>query len=116
MLPAIIAAGIFNGFAGLTTNLMTQGHMPTNDFTVILNEALKLLGGAFFTYFAIFTGVNAAKAFGATEVLGGVIGGISIAPQVNVISDRVGLFDNDSPLNSILRSGKGGIIGVILGV
>ncbi|MDG2764735.1 PTS transporter subunit EIIC, partial [Vibrio parahaemolyticus] len=67
-------------------------------------------------YFAIYTGINAAKQFGATEGLGGMLGAISISPNIVAISTIFGLYDAEVPLKSILTTGKGGIIGVILGV
>lgn len=116
LIPAIIAAGIFNGFAGLITNLQNTGSLPANEAWNITKLILSLLGGSFLGYFAVFTGVNAAKQFGATEGLGGMIGALTIMGQINGISELIGMYNVDSPLNSILRSGKGGIIGVIIGV
>lgn len=116
LIPAIIAAGIFNGFAGLISNLQNTGTLPGSQFWNLTQLILSLLGGAFLGYFTIFTGINAAKQFGATEGLGGMIGALTIMAQINEISQSVGMFDAASPLNSILRSGKGGIIGVIIGV
>ncbi|RCW41368.1 MULTISPECIES: PTS transporter subunit EIIC [unclassified Halanaerobium] len=116
LIPAIIAAGIFNGFSGLITNLQNTGNLPANQFWNITQLLLSLLGGSFLGYFTIFTGINAAKQFGATEGLGGMIGALTVMGQINEISQSIGMFDSASPLNSILRSGKGGIIGVIIGV
>lgn len=116
LIPAIIAAGIFNGFAGLITNLQSTGSLPSNEVWNLIRLVFSLIGGGFLGYFAIFTGVNAAKQFGATEGLGGMIGAMTIMSQINDISQALGMYNLESPLNSILRSGKGGIIGVILGV
>ncbi|GAA0181500.1 hypothetical protein SH2C18_40270 [Clostridium sediminicola] len=116
LIPAIIAAGIFNGFAGLITNLQNTGGLPTTATWNMIRLIFSLIGGSFLGYFAIFTGVNAAKQFGATEGLGGMIGALTVMGQINEISEMVGMYNVDSPLNSILRSGKGGIIGVIIGV
>src|SRR6056297_1038744 len=69
LIPAIIAAGIFNGFAGLITNLQNTGSLATSDFWNTTQLILSLLGGSFLGYLAIFTGINAAKQFGATEGL-----------------------------------------------
>ena len=104
LIPAIIAAGIFNGFASLISTL---------NFIQLM---FALIGGSFLGYFAIYTGVNAAKRFGATEALGGMIGAMTIGAQINGISTLFGLFNADVPLKSILTTGKGGIIGVIFGV
>ncbi len=76
----------------------------------------SLIGTGFLGYFAIYTGINAAKRFGATEALGGMIGAMSIAAPINSISQLFNLYDAQTPLNSILTTGKGGIIGVIIGV
>ena len=82
----------------------------------MLRLLFSLIGGAFLSYFAIFAGINAAKQFGATEALGGMIGAVSVGANIIEMSTMMGLFDSNEPLNSILTTGKGGLIGVILGV
>lgn len=116
LIPAIIAAGLFNGFAGLISTLQGQEVLATEGFWQVTQLLFSLLGTSFLGYFAIFTGINAAKQFGATEGLGGMIGAVSIGANIVAISTIFGLYDADVPLNSILTTGKGGIIGVILGV
>jgi sucrose PTS system EIIBCA or EIIBC component len=116
LIPAIIAAGIFNGFANLLSTLMNNGNLVANNFWTTTQLLFALIGAAFLSYFAIYTGINAAKRFGATEALGGMIGAITIGAQINAISSILGLYNADVPLESILTTGKGGIIGVILGV
>ncbi|MEG0584693.1 MAG: PTS transporter subunit EIIC, partial [Cetobacterium sp.] len=113
LIPAIIAAGLLNGIAGYFENVLkAEGIL---DFPLWLTF-MKTIGGALFSSFAIFVGINAAKEFGATPGLGGIIGGITISSSINQFSKAMGLFNSDVPLNSILTTGKGGIIGVILGV
>ena len=116
LIPAIIAAGIFNGLASLITTLQGQGTLPAEGFWQVTQLMFSLIGGAFLGYFAIYTGINSAKQFGATEDLGGMIGAISIGSNIVAISQTFGLYDEAVPLNSILTTGKGGIIGVIMGV
>lgn len=116
LIPAIIAAGIFNGLASLITTLQGQGTLPAEGFWKVTQLMFSLIGGAFLGYFAIYTGINSAKQFGATEALGGMIGAISIGSNIVAISQTFGLYDKAVPLNSILTTGKGGIIGVIMGV
>lgn len=111
LIPAIIAAGIFNGLASV---INATG--PTNEFVRLIVLVFQLIGTGFLGYFAIFTGVNAAKRFGASESLGGMIGAMTIAPQIPAISRLLGFFNEAVPLESILINGKGGIIGVILAV
>lgn len=90
--------------------------LATEGFWNVTQLMLSLIGGGFLSYFAIFTGINSAKQFGATEGLGGMIGAISISSNIVAISTTLGLYDETTPLNSILTTGKGGIIGVIIGV
>ncbi|NCC78306.1 MAG: PTS glucose transporter subunit IIB [Clostridia bacterium] len=116
LIPAIIAAGLFNGFASLIGTLQGQEVLASEGFWHITQLLFGLLGSAFLGYFAIYTGINAAKQFGATEGLGGMIGAVSIGANIVAISTAFGLYDTETPLNSILTTGKGGIIGVILGV
>lgn len=116
LIPAIIAAGIFNGLGSLVSTLQGQGTLPTEGFWQGTQLMLSLIGGGFLSYFAIYTGINSAKQFGATEALGGMIGAISIGANIVSLSTMLGLYNEEVPLNSILTTGKGGIIGVIVGV
>lgn len=116
LIPAIIAAGIFNGFAGLITNLQSTGNLASSEVWNTIRLFFSLIGGSFLSYFTIFTGINAAKKFGATEALGGMLGAMSVMAQINEISGIFGMYNDESPLLSVLRSGKGGVIGVIVGV
>ena len=116
LIPAIIAAGIFNGLGSLVSTLQGQGTLPSTGFWLGTQLILSLIGGGFLSYFAIFTGINSAKQFGATEALGGMIGAISISSNIVALSTMLGLYNETTPLTSILTTGKGGIIGVIVGV
>lgn len=115
LIPAIIAAGLFNGFGSLINQLIADGNIA-GDFWTLTALVFTLIGGAFLSYFQIYTGVQSAKVFGATPAMGGMIGGISIGANIVTISTMLGLYNADVPLNSILTTGKGGIIGVIAGV
>lgn len=116
LIPAIIAAGLFNGFGSLIQTMQGQAVLPAEGFWLVTRLLFQLIGSAFLAFFAIYTGINAAKQFGATEGLGGMIGGISIGANVIEISKIFNLFNAEIPLRSILTTGKGGIIGVIVGV
>ena len=116
MIPAVIAAGLFNGLASLMGQLFPEAIASGAGIIFIIQTLFSLFGQSFLGYFAIYTGINAAKEFGATPALGGMIGGISIGSQIVTISTLLGLYNADVPLNSILTTGKGGIIGVIIGV
>ena len=112
----LIGAGLFFGFASLISTLQGQGTLPAEGFWQVTQLFFAMIGNSFLGYFAIFTGINAAKQFGATEGLGGMIGAMSIHANIVAISTIFGLYDAETPLNSILTTGKGGIMGVILAV
>jgi PTS system sucrose-specific IIC component len=116
LIPAIIGAGLFNGLASLISTLQGQGVLSTEGFWQVVQLLFALIGGGFLGYFAIYTGINSAKQFGATEALGGMIGAISIGSNIVALSTIFGLYNEEVPLSSILTTGKGGIIGVIVGV
>lgn len=116
LIPAIIAAGLFNGLASLISTLQGQEILAKEGFWQVVQLLFSLIGGGFLGYFAIYTGINSAKVFGATEALGGMIGAVSIGANIVQLSTIFGLYDAEVPLNSILTTGKGGIIGVIVGV
>ncbi|MFM1524813.1 PTS transporter subunit EIIC [Helcococcus bovis] len=116
MIPAIIAAGLFFGFASLMEQFVKQGVLVNSQTVNTIVLVLKLFSGSFLGYFAIYTGIRSAEVFGATPALGGMIGAISIGANINEISKIFGLFNEKVPLESILFTGKGGIIGVIFGV
>ncbi len=116
MIPAMIAAGIAGGLAKLID--VGVAHNILSDGTVIqvIQLIFTLISDGFLAYLTIFTGINSAIQFGLNPILGGVIGGASIDGAVNKIAELLGWYDQSKPANSILSSGAGGIIGVILGV
>ncbi len=118
LIPAVIAGGLFNGFASLMGQIpmCAAGIASGAGFWFILQNLFSLFGGAFLGYFAIYTGIRAAEVFGATPALGGMIGAASIGSNLVAISTALGLYNAEVPLESILTTGKGGIIGVIVGV
>lgn len=113
LIPAIIGAGLLNGIAGYFVNVYVAQGIKELPMWITF---MQTIGNSLFAYFAIFVGINSANEFGATPGLGGIIGAITISPNINVFSKALGLFDSEQPLNSILTTGKGGIIGVIVGV
>jgi len=112
LIPAIIAAGLLNGIAGYFVNVYSiSGRVLPLWLTF-----MQTMGEAFFAYFSVYIGINAAREFGATPGLGGMVGAITISGNINIFSKALGLYNEAVPLNSILTTGKGGIIGVIAGV
>lgn len=117
ILPGLIAAGTILGINNIiiqsgqaeavklgiqAMNGMTPGQILLQQKGLLtLSVVLGIIGNALFGFLPIFTGVFAAKEFKATPILGGIIGAITIAPQLKLI----GLFP-----------GKGGLLGVIFTV
>lgn len=116
MIPAFIAGGICNGFGRVIKILMANGTIPTNAATTVIYNLIYLIGIAFLSYLSIFTGVRAAKQFGVNEMLGGMIGAISIDGTISTIAAAVGWVNEDVAARSILAPNAGGIIGVVVGV
>ena len=74
LLPGIIAAGLVMGLTNVV-NVMTKNAYST----VWWFAAIRSIGFAMFGYLAIYVGMNAAKEFGGTAVLGGITGSIFVA-------------------------------------
>lgn len=110
LIPAFVAAGIIGGIASIIQNLMTAGTLDPNSWTQIFS-VMKILQNGLFAYLNIYIGINAARVFGATEGLGGVIAGVVYLNGMNVDQPLTNLFTG-SPLSP----GQGGVIGVIFAV
>ena len=114
LIPGIITAGLCAGFAALIAQLIPNyDHIKT--WNIIYN-LLMLISTSFMTYLTAWAGYRAAERFGATPILGGMLGMITSLDGINTISKLLGLFDSQNELNSILRMGKGGVLAVIVGV
>ncbi|MDO4326815.1 MAG: PTS transporter subunit EIIC [bacterium] len=116
MIPAFIASGICNGLGKVIKILMNNGTLPDVVAVVVIYNIFVLIGNAFLSYMAIFTGVRAAKQFGVNEMLGGMIGAASLNSVVNTISKAIGWYNEEVVNDSVLATGAGGIIGVVIGV
>ncbi|MBR1900574.1 MAG: HPr family phosphocarrier protein [Lachnospiraceae bacterium] len=114
LIPGIICAGLCAGFASLITQLVPDYADRTG--WSLLYQLLTLVNMSFMTYMTAWAGYRAAERFGATPILGGMLGMITSLDGINQISMLLGLYNEESPLNSILRSGKGGVLAVITGV
>jgi len=101
LIPALIACGIIAGVNGVLINLTTRGITPwAADFT----PALAALASGFMSLIAVFVGMNAAKEFGGTPVLGGAVA--AIIPFAGIAKVTVA--------GQALAPGQGGVIGALL--
>ena len=118
LIPGVIAAGICSGVA----TLITQACPTYKDITwlFILHQFLSMINTAFMTYITAWAGYRAAEKFGATPILGGMLGMITTMANINAISPLVGMWVDEAagenPLDAVLRAGRGGVLAVILGV
>ena len=74
LLPGIIAAGLIMGLTN-AINVSTKSAYSTAWWFA----AIRSIGFVMFGYLAIYVGMNAAKEFGGTAVLGGIMGSIFVA-------------------------------------
>ncbi|GLF97151.1 PTS transporter subunit EIIC [Streptomyces yaizuensis] len=94
LIPALIGCGILAGLNGILLNL---GVLPG------LTPVLTALSGGFMTLLPVFVGWSAAREFGGTPVLGGVVGSIVVFPGV----ERIEVFGQR------LSPGQGGVLGAL---
>lgn len=114
LIPGVIVAGICAGVAMLITQCIPD--YKNNTFLAITYQVLSLINVSFMTYINAWVGYRVAEKFGATPILGGMLGMITNLDGINEISKIIGLWDENAPLASILRAGKGGILAVFIGV
>ena len=98
LIPAFIACGLITGLLNIAFKFdPTIAHYPAV-------EILQIAGNAVFYGLNIFVGINTAKEFHASPMLGGTMAVIITHPLLNNIS----LFNID------LLAGRGGIVAVLL--
>ena len=98
LIPAFIACGLITGLL----NIAMKFDPTITSYPAI--QILQIAGNAVFFGLNLFVGVNAAKEFGASPMLGGTMAAIITHPLLNDIS----IFNVD------LSAGRGGIITVLL--
>ena len=114
LLPGVIAAGLCSGLATLMTQVM-PGYAESPFWSIVYN-LLALINAAFLSYLTAWAGYRAAEKFGATPILGGMLGMITGLGNIDTISQILGLYDAAQPLDSILRAGRGGVLAAVIGV
>ena len=114
LIPGVIAAGLCAGVNTLIQQL--NPGWADQPLLAILCSMLGLINTSFMTYLTAWAGYRAAERFGGTPILGGMLGLITGLDGINTISTAAGWFNADSPLDSILRSGRGGVLAAVLGV
>ena len=118
LIPGVIAAGICSGLATLITQA-NPGYAEVK-WLFILHQFLTMINTAFMGAITAWAGYRAAEKFGATPILGGMLGAITAMANINTISQQVGgifwVAEGADALNAVLRAGRGGVLAVIFGV
>ncbi len=114
LIPGVISAGLCAGFASLISQAV-PGYADHQIWSLIYN-VLTLINVSFMTYMTAWVGYRSAERFGATPIIGGMLGLITSLDGINTIAQIIGLYNAESPLSSILRAGKGGVLAVVFGV
>ncbi|MGY1436420.1 PTS transporter subunit EIIC [Streptomyces reniochalinae] len=94
LIPALIGCGIVAGINGLFTN---AGWLPS------LTPALAAIASGFMSLIAVFVGINTAREFGGTPVLGGAAAAVIVFPGVADVS----------AFGEKLAPGQGGVLGAL---
>ncbi|MGB3160281.1 MAG: PTS transporter subunit EIIC [Carnobacterium sp.] len=110
LIPAFVGAGIIGGIASVLQNLLTAGDLSA-DYWVTIVVVLNIIKNGLFGFLNVYVGINAAKVFGATEGLGGVVAGIVYLTGMNPEMPLPNIFTGGD-----LIAGQGGIIGVVFAV
>lgn len=114
LVQGAVLAGLCAGFASLLAQIYPD--YGNSRILSSLYSILNLINISFQTYITAWFGYSAAEKLGATPILGGMMGLITMLPQVDDLSMVLGLYNPADPLNSVLCAGRGGIVAVFLGV
>ncbi|MBR1397756.1 MAG: PTS transporter subunit EIIC [Selenomonadaceae bacterium] len=98
LIPGFIACGLITGCVGLSLKM----YPAIADYPVI--KLLSVAGNTVFWGMNLFVGFNAAKVFGGTPILGGILAALISHPELA----------NITLSESALVPGRGGVISVIL--
>ncbi|HEV7625263.1 MAG TPA: PTS transporter subunit EIIC, partial [Streptomyces sp.] len=101
LIPALIGCGIVAGINGLLTNLVSSGSAQWASGIV---PALTAISTGFMSLIAVFVGMNTAKEFGGTPVLGGAAAAVIVFAGVSDVS----------AFGEKLAPGQGGVLGALL--
>ncbi len=111
--PGVIAAGLCAGL-----NVLIPWLWPSyidNKFLYTIWNILALINSAILSYLTAWAGYRAAEKFGATPILGGILGMSTSLTYIDNIAKTFNLYNEAKPLESILKVGRGGVLAIIIG-
>ena len=94
LIPGVIAAGICPGIATLITQAVPN--YTEIAWLFIVHQFLTMIKTAIMTYITAWAGYRAAEKFGATPILGGMLGMITTMANINAISPLVGMWVDEA--------------------
>ena len=107
LIPGIIAAGFLNGITNLI-NFQTEGAFAGEWWF----QLLRAIGSGIFAFLPILVGMNAAREFGGTPVLGAMAGMLATAAGTSATLGSEGLL---MPItNAPYNAAAGGMIAALL--
>ncbi|WP_257997877.1 glucose PTS transporter subunit IIA [Salimicrobium jeotgali] len=109
IVPGLVASGLMLGIANLILNMADAGLINQSVLESDWYNLLQSIGGLLFGSLGVFVGINTAREFGGTMVLGGIAGLLIYAPVLGDIG-TLSLFG----LGLSINTGLGGLLGVII--
>lgn len=111
LLPGIAGAGLINGLTKAFNFYTESAYVGEWWYALIMT-----IGWALFLYLPIFVGMNAAKEFGGTPVLGGIGGALSVSHSAMPLLKKIGEGELDIILpitNAPFNPATGGILAAV---
>lgn len=109
LLPGIIAAGLINGLTNVIN--VSSGNAWAG---VWWYQCIRTIGWALFAYLPIFVGMNAAKEFKGSPILGALAGTYFVANASMPLLAKVGNVQLKLPLTGVFNPGNGGLLSALL--
>lgn len=110
LLPGIIAAGLINGICNII-NVATSNAYAS----VWWYQAIRTMGWVVFAYLPIFVGMNAAREFKGSAILGAMAGGLCVANAGMPLLTKINDASITLPIvNSAFNPAAGGMIAALI--
>lgn len=108
--PMFIAVGLIAGLEAVLNSGITSGTMDSN-LIYQFASVLGVIRRGVLNFLVIYIGISSAKEFNANEWLGGATGAVVLLTGMNVDQPIMNIFTGEA-----LKSGQGGVIGVVFSV
>jgi PTS system sucrose-specific IIC component len=112
LIPGFVASGLILGVTNVIANLAKAGDIPASVVDGDWFRLLSATGGLLFAVLGVFVGINAAKQYGGTPVLGGIAGLLVYSPILRAEPDGIAPLDIFG-VQLPIAPGLGGVLGVI---